>query len=1036
MPLRFTFAVLLGLALLTRSASPALAAPDPEAGLPFVDSFTPRDYRGHNQVLHITEDAAGLLYCGNLDKVLVYDGARWSHLPVPGATFIRGLAVDTQDTLWVGGVDELGYAKTAATGSRVFVSLKDQLPAEARSCGTIWNIILTPRGPVFQTESWLLRYDGTAVTTLRLPVSPHWRSIAIGPEIWVTDSTHGWFRVRDTATTLALEPVAIPPELARNRAVGAVALATPGESLLATDTRGLWRWDGRALTAFPTAIDEALRTRRPYAMARLADGRLALCSLEAGVWLLDAAGRLLTHLDDSKGLLNTTAVDAHPSRDGHTLWVGLGRGVARIDVRPWLSWFHPANGAPQSKLFAPVRFRGELLAPGNNGGLLRLRPATPTTSAQLARDPVFPGLVSGLAIAHDRLVITGALGIGELTPDGTTLTLLPEAPTNATAFFPLTSRPGQWAVLNNDQVRLYQHDATTGWFTTGIIPGLTRVRSVIEDSDGSWWHGRPAGGVLQSTFPHGPAALPVVIAHTAPDALPVGHGWTRLFTTPAGPLLACNLGLFRFDSTARRFRPTAEYGASLGDGSTHVNAALADSSGGLWVIARPAHEPEAGPELRLAYGRAGQLTTLHLPRLTQIDDPTHFLHEPATVGRPETLWIAGHGALVRLDLDQWRAAPPPTPTRVQLRSLVTAAGRALPLAGGWSLPYADRSLQIQFSAPFLAAHPGATYETTLTSDSGPEIRTDQSPTRDFSSLGTGDYTLSVRARAPGDVWSAPVSVAFTVLPPWWRSPFAFTGYTVAVLLALAAGWRARVVGYVRRQEELEAAVAARNAQLTAQNAELVRLRQIDFDEKLAARLAEHKARLEVLRYQLNPHFLFNTLNAVCAQIIAAPRVARDTVIRLADFCRLTLHRPNANEEPTLAEEIEMLSAYLDIEKTRLGENLEYSIDSEPGLAALRLPPFLLLPLVENAVKYGAATSQDHVRIRLSFRRSPDGRVLIEVANTGDWIPPETAERTVPSLGIGLENLRQRLARYFPGKHEFTTEPAGGWVIVRLHLDAP
>jgi LytS/YehU family sensor histidine kinase len=129
----------------------------------------------------------------------------------------------------------------------------------------------------------------------------------------------------------------------------------------------------------------------------------------------------------------------------------------------------------------------------------------------------------------------------------------------------------------------------------------------------------------------------------------------------------------------------------------------------------------------------------------------------------------------------------------------------------------------------------------------------------------------------------------------------------------------------------------------------------------------------------------------------------------------------------------MLRAYLDIEQTRLGELLDYTIDCDPALHALRLPPFLLLPLVENAVKYGAATSKDRVSIRLAFRRGADGGVLIEVANSGAWIAPDTTERPVPSLGIGLENLRQRLVRYFPGKHEFTTEPTDGWVVVRLRL---
>ncbi len=1033
---RLPLTLLLAFVALSTVSVRATAAPDPEAGLPFVDSFTPRDYRGHQQVFCTVEDAASLLYFGNLDKVLVYDGARWTHIDVPEATFIRTLAIDAQDTLWIGGADELGYAKTDATGVRSFVSLKEKLPAEARACGPVWHIFNTDRGPVFQADSWLLRYDGTGFTTLRLPVSPRWRSVAVGAEIWVTDSTHGWFRLRDTGSALSLEPIALPAELARERAVGAVSTDKPGETLIATDSRGLWRWDGTALSAFTTNIDDALRTQRLYSLTRLKDGRLAISSLNAGVWLLEGQGRLIAQLDETNGLLDRTAIGVFASRDGHALWVGIARGIARVDTRPWLTWFHGANGASPTKLYAPVRFREELLVPAGSGGVLSLRPFSLPTGARLAPSPLPVKNVDGLSLVGDRLIVAGPPGLDELAPDGVTLQRIAGSPINATGLTPLAARPGTWAALNREEIRLFRRDEATGWSTSGVVPGISRVRSLVEDHDGSWWHGRPSGGVLHTTFPAGPDARPVVNSYAAPDGLPPGHGWTRLFPTPAGPLLACNLGLFRFDPAARRFRPTAEYGAPLGDGSTHVNAALADPAGGLWVIARPAFAPEAGPELRLAYGRAGQLTPLHIPRLNQIDDPTHLLHEPAAAGRPETLWISGHGALVRLDLDRWRSAPPATPARVQLRSIVTGAGKTQPLTGSWSLPYGDRSLQIRFSAPALAADPGATFESTLLSDSGPEVRTDQSPYRDFSALGSGDYSFSVRARPAGGIWSEPVSFAFSVAPPWWRSLPAFGAYALALALALAATWRARVLGYLRRQRELEAAVAARTAELAAQNAELVRLRQIEFDEKLAARLAEHKARLEVLRYQLNPHFLFNTLNAVCAQIIAAPRAARDTVIRLAEFCRLTLHRPTTNDEPTLGEEIEMLRAYLDIEKTRLGELFDYAIESDPALNRLRLPPFLLLPLVENAVKYGAATSRDSVRIRLKFSRGPDGRVLIEVANTGAWIPPTDTDRTVPSLGIGLENLRQRLARYFPGKHEFTTEPDNGWVVARIHLDAP
>jgi LytS/YehU family sensor histidine kinase len=113
--------------------------------------------------------------------------------------------------------------------------------------------------------------------------------------------------------------------------------------------------------------------------------------------------------------------------------------------------------------------------------------------------------------------------------------------------------------------------------------------------------------------------------------------------------------------------------------------------------------------------------------------------------------------------------------------------------------------------------------------------------------------------------------------------------------------------------------------------------------------------------------------------------------------------------------------------------LTVEIDADRALAGVRLPYFLLLPLVENALKYGRATSVDRVGIRITARCEADrGALVIEVANTGEWIEP-TAPRRVSTLGIGLENLRERLVRYYPRAHAFSFSHGNGWVTAKLVL---
>lgn len=202
-------------------------------------------------------------------------------------------------------------------------------------------------------------------------------------------------------------------------------------------------------------------------------------------------------------------------------------------------------------------------------------------------------------------------------------------------------------------------------------------------------------------------------------------------------------------------------------------------------------------------------------------------------------------------------------------------------------------------------------------------------------------------------------------------------------------------------------------------------------ERFTAQLAEEKARLDLLRYQLNPHFLFNALNSIYGLVYPHSRTAGDLMRRLADFCRETFAGDGAQWR-SLGEELVMLRMYLDLEQARWRDRLVVEFALDPAADAAPLPAFLLLPLVENAIKHGGATSPESLTLRLTTRALDAATVEIEIANTGRWLPPGTP-RTVPSHGIGLENLRARLARSFPGTHLFDINSQDNWVRVTLRL---
>ncbi|MCC5936954.1 MAG: histidine kinase [Lunatimonas sp.] len=171
-------------------------------------------------------------------------------------------------------------------------------------------------------------------------------------------------------------------------------------------------------------------------------------------------------------------------------------------------------------------------------------------------------------------------------------------------------------------------------------------------------------------------------------------------------------------------------------------------------------------------------------------------------------------------------------------------------------------------------------------------------------------------------------------------------------------------------------------------------------EALTEKLAR-ESELQHLRLQLQPHFLFNSLNSVSALVGKDPDRARQMVLQLADFFRMTIQKSGAVREP-LDWEWQRIQLYLEIEKIRFGERLQVDMELADGLGDWELPPLLMQPLVENAVKFGLYGVMDTVAIRIRAREI-QGMLRIEVSNPCD---PDTPQ--LPGTGFGLDSVRRRL----------------------------
>ncbi len=280
------------------------------------------------------------------------------------------------------------------------------------------------------------------------------------------------------------------------------------------------------------------------------------------------------------------------------------------------------------------------------------------------------------------------------------------------------------------------------------------------------------------------------------------------------------------------------------------------------------------------------------------------------------------------------------------------------------------------------------------------------------------------------VWTAVLSLAavivastaFSVIETWSYATFLKPDarpvgfeYLGAILLnfALLAAWAALYYGinyYILLEE------------------------QITQRERLEGQASS--AQLAMLRYQLNPHFLFNTLNSISTLVLLKQTERANAMLaRLSSFLRYTL----ANESTakvTLAQEVETLKLYLEIEKMRFEDRMRphFRIDGET--IGAKLPSLLLQPLIENAIKYAVTPSEDGADIWITARREGSA-VRIEVADSGN-VQGSSDASVSPSTGVGLANIRERLVQAYGNTHGFTTrtnEHGGFSVIIEIPYES-
>lgn len=1048
---RLIFPILFSLAPLTTDASAATPSVNPRfTGTPLTriwrtDEMGASTFDARAQELGsstvnwraVVHPRTGFLYVANNEGVYEFDGVHWRLIRLPGDRIARNVVVAGDGRVWAAGpgiVARLEPGDPAAgerAGDLVARDVSSRLPLAVlgadravppgapafpleRLAEGIPPLLATPEGMFLRLRRFLVRFGpGGEVDSWETPEitgQPWWSDGALQ----VLVQGRGIHRLENGR----LQPSAIPG----HPRVWATA-AQPDGSWLWLTAAGPWRVHGEAATPFASPAARALLAGDQILDAlALPDGGLAYATSQRGLVVLDRAGEIAEIIDVVRGLPSDRIHGLAYDHEGG-LWLAMHNAMVRVQHDSGLA----SHGLGQGLrgISQELAVAGEQVFVALNDGLARRDPA----SGRFDSVGGLKGVVNRAVPVGDELLAAGA-GLWSVPRGGAAVLCSEPAPRWVVAAG--TSEPGTAYVSGRNNVSLARRNpagAATPWSIAfpfnrlATIPGLD---SAFDDGRGFiWMVGYPDRKLRRLDVRGGVRADAPVTTFGPEHGLPsVKDGDKVLMLSTGGALFVVRRegGAWRWDEARARFTPEPQL---LRDGAGPNSVRATATSGWLYF-------PSPTPLLRrVRVGADGSLTgeDYPMPALAGIAGDSIL-----PVETQHTLWLTSLTGVVSFDYERKTPRPGTAPTAT-LRRVSTTDGTTLwaasPLAAvpatvALTLAPAQRRVRIEYSLP--------SFEGDLLGRGKLQFRSrasgldrDWSPWsteshRDLTNLPDGPFAFEVQARDALGRTSTSSRLEFTVLPPWWRTTVARVGWGglgVALVFGLVWG-RTRTLR--RRNAHLESVVALRTA-------ELERLRQIDRDESAAAKLAEEKASLEMLRYQLNPHFLFNALNSFPGLVAEQPAAASQMALSLGEFCRRML-KQRGEEKQRVREEFAMLEAYLGVEKIRWGDSLDVEIRADPVALEAEIPAFLLLPLVENAIKHGGATTPGVLRIRLIA--TGDGDALrFEVANSGIFSHAPAAG--VVSTSLGLENIHRRLARYYPDAHTFGIGQEGEWVVARLRL---
>ncbi len=956
--------------------------------------YGPETYGQFPQNWAVVQDHRGVLYVANYDGILEFDGVRWRLLPVLSHTVVRSLDVDANGRLFVGAQGDFGYAWPDSLGTLRYTSLVPAIADSAdRDFWDVWSTRVASDGVYFQTYKQLFRWDGDTLRVWHARTRFHTAFVVRG-KFYVRQDSIGL----QTVVHDALQLVPGGEHFAHRRIY---AMMPYGEDqiLIATREDGLWLYDGRTLRRFSSEVEAFLRSYPLYHGCAMPGGFYALATLGGGVAIIDRRGRLMQLVNEESGLPDGWVNYVYVDRQG-SLWMALNsRGLARADALPYLSVFDKRSGL--DGFMYQLLVENDTIYAATSAGLYY---SDKRVNGNFNIVKNLDRQVFNILKFNDQIIAATGNGIWFY-----------KKPLIKNIFYGLTyslldlDEKGLIAAgLNNRLIFLrYKYDGNN--WSVDVKKTIYSRREVIRivRLNHTLWLSLRGGRVMRLQFPEGWEGEPVVTEYGPEDGLPGSE--VQLVASDHTVLFFTKEGVFRFLPEGK---PVFQRDMALFDsghtGHDELLALVVDRFQRIWLLF-PTHVDIVRMQPDGSY---------------RFETPP-LLHYPAWgwpvqvfVDHDGVVWIGNRDQLIRYD----PRLPSPEgihldPPQVLIRriysgdqvlfggTLVDPNGRleAQPSSDFvLEVPYALNDLHIEFALPSFIRAEENRYQFRLEGvDEGWSDWTAVTH-RLYSNLLEGTYRFQVRARNAWGRTTPVTTIVIRILPPWYRTWWAYLLYVVATLTAVLLTWRHYRVQLAAQRIHQSLISTDRINYLTRRVQELSRqLRDANAAKETLLSTTSHELRTPlssilgfaaVLKEETDkPHH-----REFLELIEESGQRLLETINAILDLARLRAGAVMLHRMPVeVREKVQEVYHFMSPLAQKKGLSFTLRLPEEPVYALLdpKALERVLVNLVGNAIKFTEAGE-----VEISVEPTPT-QVAIRVRDTGVGI----SEEFMPHL---FEEFRQ------------------------------